>query len=388
MTAFSNSRRHPYENTIAWRNMTDEVHTIQEFDELPGVYGIELQDRPNPSAIDIFFTGTGWMTGDGVTGLTQLTQINTSNPSAGQFRVGGGQTGKIICNIADDGKQVVVQYQGGGTTTAFQNIYNLILDIIGTITDTFDRIFVNHIRARTSAGLTLESNSSTLIGTFGAGGGNNGTFEGGVNIKGAVGVGDGTVSNPGLHFEQDTNTGLYRIGADEFGLATNGVLRASVGSYGVYSPGSIVQVVSTTKTDTFSTSSTSFVDITGLSATITPRFTTSKILVHYTISDSQNSNSITSYKLVRGSTEILIGGAAGSRTRATSARYPAVTTAGNILTHSVMGEDTPNTTSSTTYKIQTRVAGGTAFINRSDDDTDITNRSRTISTITLMEIAG
>ena len=42
--------------------------------------------------------------------------------------------------------------------------------------------------------------------------------------------------------------------------------------------GKVAQVVSTTKTNSFSTSSTSFTDITGLSVTITPTLATSKIL--------------------------------------------------------------------------------------------------------------
>jgi len=41
----------------------------------------------------------------------------------------------------------------------------------------------------------------------------------------------------------------------------------------------VLQVVSATKTDTFSTSSTSFVDVTGLTANITPSSTSSKIMV-------------------------------------------------------------------------------------------------------------
>ena len=47
------------------------------------------------------------------------------------------------------------------------------------------------------------------------------------------------------------------------------------------STGKILQVVSTAKTDAFTTSSQSLVDITGLSATITPSATSSKILVLY-----------------------------------------------------------------------------------------------------------
>ena len=45
------------------------------------------------------------------------------------------------------------------------------------------------------------------------------------------------------------------------------------------SAGKVLQVVSTTKTDTFTTSSTSFVDITGLSVSITPSSTSNKIKI-------------------------------------------------------------------------------------------------------------
>jgi hypothetical protein len=43
--------------------------------------------------------------------------------------------------------------------------------------------------------------------------------------------------------------------------------------------GSVLQVVSTVKTDTFTTVSSSYVDVTGLSVSITPTSATSKILV-------------------------------------------------------------------------------------------------------------
>ena len=49
--------------------------------------------------------------------------------------------------------------------------------------------------------------------------------------------------------------------------------------------GKIGQIVSTTKTDTFtlSTGSNTFTDITGLSATITPTSTSSKIYINFII---------------------------------------------------------------------------------------------------------
>ena len=43
--------------------------------------------------------------------------------------------------------------------------------------------------------------------------------------------------------------------------------------------GKILQVVSTFKNDTFSTTSSSYVDVTGLSVAITPSATSSKILI-------------------------------------------------------------------------------------------------------------
>jgi hypothetical protein len=43
--------------------------------------------------------------------------------------------------------------------------------------------------------------------------------------------------------------------------------------------GKVLQVVQTTKTDTFTTTSTSFTDVTGLSVSITPSSASSKILI-------------------------------------------------------------------------------------------------------------
>ena len=40
---------------------------------------------------------------------------------------------------------------------------------------------------------------------------------------------DGSVGTPSINFDSDTNTGLYRIGADSIGIATGGVNRATVG---------------------------------------------------------------------------------------------------------------------------------------------------------------
>ena len=48
--------------------------------------------------------------------------------------------------------------------------------------------------------------------------------------------------------------------------------------------GGIVQVQQTVKTDVFSSNSSSFHDITGMSVSITPKFNTSKVLIQVSLS--------------------------------------------------------------------------------------------------------
>jgi hypothetical protein len=151
----------------------------------------------------------------------------------------------------------------------------------------------------------------------------------------------------------------------------------------------VLQVVSTTKTDTFSAStSNTFTDITGLSVSITPSATTSKILVMVSMIGGATANGVANIQLVRGSTAICIGDAAGSRTRASAS------TDSNGLDQpfstSINFLDSPATTSATTYKltINTGDTGGTAYINRPLLDTDNFYQGRFASTITVMEISA
>jgi hypothetical protein len=156
--------------------------------------------------------------------------------------------------------------------------------------------------------------------------------------------------------------------------------------------GGILQVVSTSKTDTFGTSSTSYVDVTGLSATITPRSTSSKIMVVVSTSVSGSGGVYNFLQLLRDSTPINNGAAAGSRTPASYASFDGGTTDGEnfygAASVNISHVDSPSTTSSVTYKIQVRTSGGSVFVNRNGTDTDIANHGRTASNITLIEVAG
>jgi hypothetical protein len=150
-------------------------------------------------------------------------------------------------------------------------------------------------------------------------------------------------------------------------------------------PSGVVQVVSTTKTDTFSSSSTSYVDITGMSVSITPSKATSKILVVANLMiGSTATDPITQINLVRGSTSIAQGDAAGSRTRA--ATGVRVDLSANCLSLGINFLDSPATTSATTYKLQMLMNSGTSYLNRSSTDSDSAVFARYSSTITVMEI--
>jgi hypothetical protein len=153
------------------------------------------------------------------------------------------------------------------------------------------------------------------------------------------------------------------------------------------STGTVLQVVSTTKTDTFSMSSTTFGDVTGLSVSITPTSATSKILVISNLNWGGSATDIFLCRLLRDSTVISAGNAASNRSPSFASMRTA--SADNMVTSSVTFLDSPTTTSATTYKVQVRVGGAdTVYVNRNGNDTDVSAFPRTVSSITVMEIAA
>ena len=150
-------------------------------------------------------------------------------------------------------------------------------------------------------------------------------------------------------------------------------------------PSGVVQVVSTNLPTTFSTTSTSYTDITGLSVSITPTLATSKVLVMVSFSASTSTDNAIMFRQMRDSTAINIGDTAGSRTRA-SASFIRNNDTEQMGTFDWQFLDSPATTSATTYKVQMFVNTGTGFINRTGSDGDTATRPRTAANITVMEI--
>ena len=159
--------------------------------------------------------------------------------------------------------------------------------------------------------------------------------------------------------------------------------------------GGLIQTVSTAKTNTFVTNSTSFVDVTGLNATITPTSSSNKIFVIVNIAYSGHQNLYGWGKLVRTTSggspvDICIGNAASNRIRASLSF--SMTNMDNqkykIKHASCSFLDSPNTTTSTTYKIMamTENGGRDVHINYSNNDGDAAYSGRMASNITCMEV--
>ena len=155
------------------------------------------------------------------------------------------------------------------------------------------------------------------------------------------------------------------------------------------SSGGVIQVKSAPKTDgDFNTSSSSYTDVTGLSVSITPTRSDSKILIFATVHGVGDSSTQAYFRFMRDSTPICVGDAAGSRVQATlgSMYY---NQANDTKSCSQTFLDSPSTTSAVTYKIQARTQGaGTIYIKRSRGDQNSANSGTFTSSITVMEVSG
>jgi len=154
------------------------------------------------------------------------------------------------------------------------------------------------------------------------------------------------------------------------------------------SSGKVLQVVTAVVTGSQSTTSTSYVDVTGLTASITPSSSSNKVLVKVCLNNvGTNTADIVYFNLLRGGTTLVnntSGGGAQTATAWFSAGQGGTSDNSRKTTSGSLDYlDSPATTSSTTYKIQMKVTGSTGYFNQSGLNTEM----GTVSSIILMEIA-
>lgn len=177
-----------------------------------------------------------------------------------------------------------------------------------------------------------------------------------------------------LKISQLSNASLPLTGAEQVPLVqSGGTKKATVADF---RSGGVLQVVSASySTQTTSTSST-YAD-TGLTASITPKYSTSKILVLVNQAGVAKKGSGSNFnsaniRLLRNATSIA--------TIAAGAGYTGTGIDNNIGACSAAFFDSPATTSAVTYKTQ--------FASDQNVDGVVVQANSSVSTITLMEIAA
>jgi len=141
-------------------------------------------------------------------------------------------------------------------------------------------------------------------------------------------------------------------------------------------PSKVLQVINATYSTAVSSTSNTFID-TGLTASITPLFTTSKILIFVNLPENFKTNNAANndigFNICRNGTQIV---------QFNSELGYTGSALGNIFSASYIYLDSPASVSSTAYKVQfknTDGAGGTATVCQ--------NGASSPNSITLMEIA-
>lgn len=175
---------------------------------------------------------------------------------------------------------------------------------------------------------------------------------------------------------------------------------SKVNSSGVLQPsalpaGSVLQVKQSFKTDVFSLTSQSYIDVTGLTVSITPTSATSKVLIIMNVAFSARTTLDSLYAAFGKNSSVItatIGDAASNRPRATTVSFPG--DASNVDNYQAQATqmylDSPATTSATTYSVMMRTANGnTMYVNRTYSDRDTANYDgRWTSSIVVMEVAA
>lgn len=171
------------------------------------------------------------------------------------------------------------------------------------------------------------------------------------------------------------------------GTASSSTFLRGDSTYAAAGGGKVLQIVSVTKVDTFNTTSTSFVDITGLTLNITPSATSSKVLVLWNVNTGSSAGYNGAIQLNRGGTPI--GGGTAASSRPTGQFHHLTPTAATELNSAGSFLDSPSSTSALTYNFKGLTEGSLGlYVNRSTSDDNNTMYARSSSSITLIEIGA
>ena len=197
--------------------------------------------------------------------------------------------------------------------------------------------------------------------------------------------------------ETGTDAVNFTKGVNVTGIVTATSFAGSGAALTGVSAGKILQVKQTYKTDVFSTTSQGTqVDITGLSVSITPSATSSKILVLSDVCGHTHNGSGGNLQIKRtisgSSTVIGLADAASNRRLSSFSGHLYTGDGGGsgslLMTANTKILDSPNTTSAITYQVTMTIRQNSVLycVNRTETDSDNDDHTRGVSNITVMEV--
>jgi hypothetical protein len=193
-----------------------------------------------------------------------------------------------------------------------------------------------------------------------------------------------------------SNDAVRIIGYFEYGsgLSTAGTwatapttLQLCIPPFHCKRPGDEIQRVYVPLTTPFTTTSTSFTNVTGLAASLTPTSAADLVEITALVSGGVSASAGTGgMRFTRGSTGICTATTPGNRIQATT-EFTSFASANQIST-APLCLDAPGTTSSTTYNVQVICNQDTVYVNQTRTDTNSAAFTRGYSYIQVREIMG
>ncbi len=200
-----------------------------------------------------------------------------------------------------------------------------------------------------------------------------------------------------INGSSNTITGLA-VGGLPDGIVDADMLAANAVTAGKLASGAggkLLQIVHVTKTDTASIASTSYSDITGMAASITPANASNKIIACFSLSVGGVNNvygSVKCQRLIAGGSyaDLQVADQVGSHHDRANTFIDTEVSYGQYkgYSYSFSLQDTShNTTSQITYKLVWKAGNGTGYINRKHID-QASYSSAGTSSVMLMEVAA
>jgi hypothetical protein len=343
---------------------------------------------------DIITTGTniGGVSGDFLTSVSLWFKPSTVTSSTSQILFihtsAYAAAASFLVNIYED--QIAVGH--GSTNNSYKDgslVANEWYHVVaikkgtGAVSNNIYEIYLNGTKLALTNGagtdvMNLSSDQAIIIG---------GASKVAVNTEQFVGKISNVKYYPGIVLTADEVKRLY-----DMGRLGNVIAQPVHIAAPLYAPGTIVQVESSTKTDTQTTTSTSFIDISGLSVNIKPKFSTSKLLVTYALNLSGNGHNFFKIKRTQGSstTYIGVGDVTGDLEPVTTYWHSEGTTTlqKQIQFHSFEFFDSANGTELITYQLimKTKDSSYTIHVNRAMNEDSASYYGRPSSSITVKEV--